>query len=292
MPELPEVETIRRTLEPRLVGRTFVQCAVLRDDVVRELTAPELSRWLVGQAVGRLSRKGKYLLFDLEPGPWLAFHFGMTGKLLWAESAGNLAPHTHMLAQLDDDSWLIYIDPRRFGRIIAGRGPLESAGEIVAMSDRLGPDAWSVTESELAQRLGGSSQSVKARLLDQRLLAGLGNIYADEALFRARINPLVPANLLNARQWGDLAREIRQLLREAVSRRGTTFSDYRDADDRPGEFKSLLLVYGRKGEPCAVCGRPIERSTVAGRGTHFCPRCQPDERHSPGDSVTDGEGEY
>ncbi|WPD19456.1 DNA-formamidopyrimidine glycosylase family protein [Thermaerobacter composti] len=411
MPELPEVETIRRDLERHLRGARVAGVRVLRPEVVVGASPAEFDRLLRGGRFLRFARRGKYLLFEVEvpdeaaaaalrrgrgarqgragsgaadaalhgtpsvasakgcvPGGrepaasaplgaarrprrrWLAIHLRMTGRLTLARRHEPLPPHTHVVWELADAGpWeeLRLSDPRRFGRVYLlgrsplGRGPglragdgarrqrdagmpptarsagagarsLQAAGGDPGRPDptpperrgdpdqpgprppewrgdpgrpdpippglrSLGPEPLGrrFTASELARRLAGRRAPIKAVLLDQRVVAGLGNIYADEALFRARLHPAHPAGSLSPTALRRLVRAVRRVLREALAAGGTTFSDYRDGLGRRGRFAQRLAVYGRAGEPCPRCGTPIAALPLAGRTAHFCPRCQP-----------------
>ena len=252
MPELPEVETVVRTVAPHLAGRRLVE--------VRAFThkpwAQSLGR-AAGQTIRVVRRYGKFILLDLDRG-LLAIHLGMTGKLL---AGGSRGPYTRALL-VCDGATVVFDDVRQFGSVRwLDREP---AG--------LGPDALKVTADEFLGRLQGHRGRIKALLLNQSFLRGLGNIYADEALFRARIHPLAAG--LGRERALRLHEAIVDVLSEAVAKGGSSVSDYVDADGRQGWFQFEHRVYRRTGEPCQVCGTPIKRMLVAQRGTHYCPRCQ------------------
>lgn len=257
MPELPEVETVVRSLAPILTDRVIISV---------EVTSPRVSRGPVAQACGRrilrVRRYGKYILIELETG-MLTVHLGMTGRLLWNAAPG---PHTHARIQLDSGA-VLFDDPRQFGRIEWSR---KTPGRL----SRLGPEPLEVPFDEFRERLLSRRGRVKSLLLNQQFLRGLGNIYADESLFRARIHPLSIAAQLSTRRARRLYDAIREVLAEAISKRGTSISDYVDAAGEQGAFQDYLRVYGRKGEPCLRCGAKVRRIVVAQRGTYFCPRCQ------------------
>jgi formamidopyrimidine-DNA glycosylase len=257
MPELPEVETIVRGLAPRLAGRRVVEVQVFSPLVV-----PVGLQWLRGRSIAAVRRHGKFIVLELKPGPEsLAIHLGMTGKLL---TSGGLTPYTRAVFTLDRGV-LYYDDIRQFGRI-------EKAGPRVA---RLGPDPFEIGEAAFAARLRARSAMVKPLLLNQTFLRGLGNIYADEALHRARIHPRAISRRIAAHRAALLHRAILEVLSESIERGGSSISDYVDADGRAGGFQLFHRVYGRAGEPCPSCGGAIRRIVVGQRGTHFCPRCQP-----------------
>lgn len=272
MPELPEVETIRRTLMPVLVGRTIADCIVLLPKVLENQEPAAFARAVSGRKIEDLTRRGKYLLFHLSGGRVLVVHLRMTGQLVYhppEAQPGAPAKHTHAVFRLDDGATLHYVDPRRFGRLRIAPAPAQPEG--------LGPEPLDGTFSPaiLRERLSRRRGRIKALLLDQGFLAGLGNIYADEALYRAGIHPERPADRLTAREVQALYHAIREVLAEAIRYRGTSIVNYVDGQGRPGEFQLRLNVYGRAGEPCPSCATPIARTRVANRGTYFCPRCQP-----------------
>ena len=262
MPELPEVETVVRTVSPHLTGRLvrgarFSSRFVLREDPI------ETARRLEGRTISVVRRHGKFIVLELSGGLTLAIHLGMTGKLLWDGVEG---PYTRAVFELDAGR-LLYDDIRQFGRI-------ELAERLPERIERLGPDALLTSEAEFAAILRGRRGRIKPLLLNQAFLRGLGNIYVDEALFRARIHPLAAAERLSPMRVRRLYRAIQEVLRTAIERGGSSISDYVDAEGRPGSFQELHRVYGREGAPCAECGTPIRRTVVAQRGTHYCPRCQ------------------
>ena len=271
MPELPEVETIARGLDPVLRGRRVE--AIWGSGLPLHLNRPVDLRALravaAGQSIARVRRRGKYLLIDLHQDKGVLVHLGMTGRLRVQPAGAPRAPHTHVVFGLAGGDELRFADARRFGWVEAG-APLAGVAALVA----LGPDPLSeLDESALAAALATSRAPVKAFLLDQRRIAGLGNIYVAEALFRARIHPATPARRLVGRA-PELLDAIRAALAGGIERRGTTLRDYVDAEGRQGDNASALLVYGRAGEPCPTCGAAIRRRVDSGRSTFFCPRCQ------------------
>lgn len=254
MPELPEVETIVRDLAPQLAGRRVVSVEIVAPLVVR--TPIEAA---AGQRITEVRRHGKFVVFDCDGG-LLSVHLGMTGKLLLD---GSRTPHTRVVFHLDTGT-LVYDDIRQFGRI-------EWEPPRLA---KLGPDPLAITAPEFVARLHARRGRIKPALLNQTFLRGLGNIYVDEALFRAGIHPrAIAARLSRARAEG-LHTAIQQVLRQAIEARGSSISDYVDASGNRGGFQRMHQVYGKEGEPCVVCGSPIKRIVVVQRGTHFCPRCQ------------------
>jgi formamidopyrimidine-DNA glycosylase len=273
VPELPEVETVRRRLEPVLVGRRF-ECVEIEDPrLTRPEDPTEVAAELTGERVVALDRRGKYLVVRFESGRVLLIHLRMTGTLLHAP-AGRPAdvPHQRAVVNLDDGSDVVYRDVRRFGTWLL----MEPHGLDPYLAQRLGgePLGRGFTTKLLAGRLANRKAPVKAALLDQRTLAGLGNIYVDEALWRARIHPLRPARELEPDEVRALREGIKRALEAGIKRQGATLRDYRQPDGSSGSMQKEFKVYGRFGEPCDRCGTPIEKTRVAGRGTWYCPTCQ------------------
>ena len=260
MPELPEVETVVRTVTPYLVGRRILQ-ARFTSKFVTPGNRTALGARLTGRTIRGVRRRGKFIVVELDQGT-LAIHLGMTGNLLAGGKAGE---HTHAFFTLDDGV-LLYNDPRQFGRIEWSAGPAKRVA-------KLGPEPLEISLEEFQKRMQRRTR-VKPLLLNQAFLAGMGNIYTDESLFRSGIHPLALAARLSAPRVARLHQAIRELLTEAIEHRGSTISDYRDADGASGAFQLLHQVYGREGEPCTVCGTPIKKTLVAQRGTHHCPKCQ------------------
>jgi formamidopyrimidine-DNA glycosylase len=280
MPELPEVETTARSLRARLIGRRIE--AVDGVDWPRMLPNASqalLQEALVGRELVAVERRGKYLLLGVCEDVWLAIHRKMSGNLLLRHASEAAEAHTHLRLALDDGTELRFIDPRKFGRVYL----FLSSDELQAfLAERLGPDSLTdLDPGVLAAKLRGRTGRLKSLLLDQAFVAGVGNLYADEALWEAQLHPLRPADSLSEAEITRLAEAIRQVLTLAIDRRGTSFSSYRDADGTPGENQDFLSVYGRPGQPCPRCGAPISRILIAQRSTHFCPACQPAARPGP-----------
>jgi formamidopyrimidine-DNA glycosylase len=274
VPELPEVETVRASLEPLLVGRRFERVEIADERLTRPFDPRSVAAELEGERVESLERRGKYLVVRFESGRTLLIHLRMTGSLLHAPggAAADGDPHTHAVIRLDNGSDVAYRDVRRFGTWL-----LLEPGELDEyLAARLGaePLERGFGPSALGKRLAGRRAPVKAALLDQRTVAGMGNIYADEALWRARIHPLRPAGELTVDDVRALHRGVRQALTVGIARQGATLSDYRQPDGRRGSMQLEFRVYGQAGEPCPRCGTPIEKTRVAGRGTWYCPSCQ------------------
>jgi formamidopyrimidine-DNA glycosylase len=284
MPELPEVETVRRGLEPRLAGRT-IEAADIRDG---RLTAPldplEVGLELGGERFAGVGRRGKYLLFELDSGRTLVVHLRMTG---WfhhrpAGAADPMPEHVRATFALDDGSQLVYRDQRRFGTMrLIEPGDLEEHLRLRAGPEPLSPD-W--TPQRLRRDLAGRRAPVKALLLHQGIVAGVGNIYADEALWDARIHPLRPGGALSAAQVKRLHAAVVGALERGIDSRGASIRDYRDVDGERGGMQERFAVYSRTGEPCPRCGTPIRKIRVAQRGTHYCPRCTRPPAVSPSPS--------
>jgi formamidopyrimidine-DNA glycosylase len=275
VPELPEVETVRASLEPALVGRRFERVEITDPRLTRPLDPDEVAAELNGEVVQALERRGKYLVVRFRSGRVLLIHLRMTGSLGHHRN-GNLDedPYRRAVVRLDDGSDVTYRDVRRFGTWLL----LEPHEELPYLTARLGeePLGEGFTTGVLATRLHGRRAPVKAAILDQRAAPGMGNIYADEALWRARIHPLTPAGELTRAEIRRLQRGIRDALRAGIARQGTTLRDYRTPTGARGTMQDELRVYGRDGEPCLRCGTEIARTRVAGRGTWFCPSCQPE----------------
>ncbi|MCY0897762.1 MAG: bifunctional DNA-formamidopyrimidine glycosylase/DNA-(apurinic or apyrimidinic site) lyase [Firmicutes bacterium] len=276
MPELPEVETIRRYLAEVLPGEQIYAVPHLDPRMVKGslMGAQDIARRLVGARFLEVERRGKFLLLPMSSGGTLLFHLGMSGRLLLVHPNDPLFKHTHVRLVLEHAE-LRLVDPRRFGRVAwvnqdndglqLGLEPLSSA----------------FCTGTLAKLFEGRRASIKHVLLDQRCVAGLGNIYADEALFWARIHPMTAAGSLSRAEITRLVRAVKRVLRQSLIHRGTSFSDYVDALGHPGDNQQFLSVYGREGDACIRCRRgTIARQVVAGRSSHFCPVCQPQQSES------------
>ena len=262
MPELPEVEIIVRGLAPRLRGRRIERVEATRSRVA----APGVAE-AAGYRIEGLRRWGKYIDADLEregSRAHLVVHLGMTGQLVWNGEPGK---HTRVVIGLDGGDELLYNDIRQFGHV-------RFAPRLPARLAELGPEPLEITAPDFARRWRARRAMAKALLLDQTFLRGLGNIYADEALFRARIHPRAIAARLKPQRAAALHRAIQRVLREAIRRGGSSIANYISSDGLPGEFQQRHRVYGRTGLPCRVCGTLIRRLVIASRGTHFCPKCQ------------------
>jgi formamidopyrimidine-DNA glycosylase len=274
MPELPEVEITRRHLAEAMSDNRFSLVSVTHPRTARHNggdTGVVESR-LTGRKVVEVGRKGKFLVMPLDDGQTMVAHLGMSGR--FAVDPTEVAPHTHFSAEMDDGRRVVFVDPRTFG-FIAVFDPDELTGSGLA---RLGPDAWEgpPTVSELAESFRGRTASIKALLLDQGPISGLGNIYADEALFLAGIDPRAPGGTLDPDDLENLLDAARVVLGAAIDKGGTSLDDlaYLLPDGRAGENLAQLKVYGRTGEECFRCGDVIDRVVIRSRSTHFCPGCQ------------------
>jgi formamidopyrimidine-DNA glycosylase len=279
VPELPEVETIRRQLADRVAGRTIVEAEVFDPLWCRPRTPEEVEADLRGELIASLGRRGKYLVMELEDERFLVMHLRMTGNFLWVPEAADAPgrPHLRVRLVLDDGNRLLFVDQRRFGTgvVLDGRDALEEY-----LAERIGPEPLDpgFTPDVLAREARGRKAPVKAFLLDQRHVAGVGNIYADEALFRARIHPLRPAGRLRRAELERLHTGIVEALEAGIQRQGASIDNYRDANGERGSMQDEFLIHLREGKPCVRCGRPVVKMTAAGRGTYVCRTCQPAPR--------------
>jgi len=276
MPELPEVETLRRDLRERVLGRTFVEVWVSPDAprLVREQSPEEFRKALMGRRIDDIGRRGKYLDFILSDGQHLVVHRRMSGNFLHRRDGAGPDPYLRAVFRLDDGSELRYCDLRKFGSMWLVADPaLVLAG--------LGPEPLDpgFTPAELERRVGHRAAPIKSVLLDQRAIAGLGNLYSDEALFAARIHPQRPARSLSRKEFrrlhGGIVAALEQGLRNRGSSLGSSLRDHVNLDGVPGSNQDRVQVFQRTGEPCYTCGTPIRRMRLGGRSTHYCPRCQP-----------------
>lgn len=274
MPELPEAETIVRGLRPALHGAVISRARVLRPDILRTSTA-RFRKQVAGRRIEHVGRRGKNIVMELDPPGFLVVNLGMTGRLLTLPSA---SPSTHPAVRftLTDGGVLVYDDVRRFGSV-----EILTPGEWESRSAAMGPEPLDdrFTGRDMFARLQASRSPIRSWLLDQRRVAGVGNIYANEALWRARVHPARPANTLTRKEGHALHRAIRSVLLSAIEHGGTTLRDYRDASGRRGNNARRLGVYGRVRQPCVRCGTGIERIVFGNRSAFLCPECQPWEPH-------------
>lgn len=272
MPELPEVEVLKRSLEGRLVGRT-IEAVEIHSQALREPIDKKRLRRLAGRRIAALSRRAKYLLVELDSGETLVLHLGMSGRLTLAPKATPREAHEHLAFVLDRGEKLRFRDPRRFGLALVVRSS-ELARSAHFRHLGIEPLAGGLDGASLAALARGRRGPVKSFLMDGRLVVGVGNIYATEALHRASIHPARSVARLSAASWDRLARAVVSVLEQAIREGGTTLNDFTDGDGDPGEFQISLGVYGREGEPCPRCGRTVRRIVQAGRSSFYCPGCQ------------------
>jgi formamidopyrimidine-DNA glycosylase len=269
MPELPEVETIANGLNKRVAGDRIDSVWVGNKPEPLKSSAAEISAALEGAQVERVRRVGKHIVFDLGPAKaaggsqWIV-HLGMTGRMLVAAPETETPKHTHLVAKLASGRELRFIDPRRFGRLEVRQTSFSGPGS----------EPLNIDPEEFAQLFHASKAPIKAALLNQKLLHGVGNIYADEALFRAYIRPRRRANTLTKPELRKLHVSLQKVLHAAIAAGGSSISDYVDADGEAGFFQIQHRAYGREGKPCLTCKTPIKKIVVGGRGTHYCPKCQ------------------
>ena len=273
MPELPEVETMVRDLQARIPGHVIVGAEISWDRIVGHPDSASMLRGVVDRRIESVERRGKFALLQLDGNKILGIHRGMTGSVLLRKSGSPEDRFVRARFMLDDGTEMRLDDSRKFGRLfLVG----SQANGYKPPWDRLGVEPLSklFTINALAHGLAGRRAAIKTVLLNQRVIAGIGNIYADESLFAARILPTRPAMSLSRGEVAKLRRAIVATLNSAIEERGTTFSTYRDVDGTSGDNQQKLMVFHRHGQRCPRCGKPIERIVLGARGTHFCPRCQ------------------
>ena len=272
MPELPEVEVVRRGLEPLLVGRVIVDAACLGPRLRLAPPLAEIERLAVGGKGRELRRRGKYLLLELDNQTRLVFHLGMTGRLGVFPKNEQIKTHDHWLFALDDQTELRFNDTRRFGSLQL----LPPGQDEATIFGALGPEPLQggFSVAYLLSRAQGRRQPVKSFLMDNRVVVGIGNIYASESLFAARVLSTKPAGTLSLAACRRIVTSSRQVLSQAIAAGGTTISDFANASGEAGYFQLQLMVYDRAGQPCRVCGATIRKIVLGGRSTFFCPRCQ------------------
>jgi formamidopyrimidine-DNA glycosylase len=274
MPELPEVETVRRGLALKMTGRHIIQAELRRQDLRRPFP-PMLARTLTGAKIGALRRRGKYILVELDENGTLLLHLGMSGRITTGDAATPHATHDHVILSLDDGTVVRFNDARRFGLIDYMRRGEEAAHPLLA---GMGPEPLEpgFTGRYIAEKLAGKMTPIKSALLDQKVVAGLGNIYVCEALYRAGISPRRIAATVSGARADKLAAAIRAVLNDAIEAGGSSLRDYVQADGELGYFQHRWAVYGKEGEPCpgCTCAEGVRRITQAGRSTFFCARKQ------------------
>ncbi|MHB8790014.1 MAG: bifunctional DNA-formamidopyrimidine glycosylase/DNA-(apurinic or apyrimidinic site) lyase [Desulfobulbaceae bacterium] len=276
MPELPEVEVTRQGLLPALPGCRIVKIGRSSKRLRVEVSLSLLNRHLRGETIKTIDRRAKYLLFRLAGGATLVLHLGMSGKLSLVPAEAPRALHDHLWLELDTGMELRFNDARRFGSILlwpAAKAPqMEAAFGAQLGVEPLGPD---LSDSYLLARSSSRTQSVKSLLMDSRVVAGIGNIYANEILFAAGLHPLTPANRVQRAQWQKIVTASRRILRAAIRAGGSTIADFLGASGHPGYFQLQFTVYKRQGQRCRKCGQAIVKTIAGGRATYFCPNCQP-----------------
>lgn len=275
MPELPEVETVRAIMHREVTGRRIIGVSLRKFPGVIGATPPdEFTTLVTHRSILAPERRGKYLLLPLDNGHALVIHLRMTGRLLVTRSESPPVRFEHLALHLDDGNDIRFADQRKFGRVL----PMSLDDARRALSTALGPEPLSreFTGAYLVERMRNRSAPIKTFLLDQRHVAGLGNIYVDEALFRSKIHPLTPAGEITQSQVASLVRSIRRVLRSAIENQGTTFFSFENPYGERGSNEQFLSVYGRarEGLPCVRCGKPLAWFKLAGRGTSYCPNCQ------------------
>ncbi|MBC7658692.1 MAG: bifunctional DNA-formamidopyrimidine glycosylase/DNA-(apurinic or apyrimidinic site) lyase [Chitinophagaceae bacterium] len=276
MPELPEVECLTRAVQEVLVGRTITHATFHRKDLRWPIPTQEFTKLLVGSPVLNVRRRSKYMLVETKHGCGI-FHLGMTGNILLSPNEESAWKHTHasfrVLDQNQDPLFLHFVDPRRFGSILAC-----TTNELVyhPLLVKLGPEPLEIEDlaDHLWERSRGKSVAVKTFLMDAHNVVGVGNIYANESLFRAGVRPTRPASKVKRVEWAKIADQVQSVLKEAIIAGGTSFRDYRHADGGPGYFELSLQVYGRAGEECGQCGSFVKLKKLGGRATYYCPECQ------------------
>jgi formamidopyrimidine-DNA glycosylase len=273
MPELPEVETIKRELRPRIRGKSIIDCIMLREDVIAHPSPREFCRSIIGEKILDVTRRAKYLILELTNEKSLIFHLRLSGTMVLAPLDAEPEKFTRLVLKLDNLQ-LLFKEPRVLGRaylIKSGEMPNNLKGFF-----RLGcePISEDFDAAYLRQKIKHRKARIKSLLLDQHICAGMGNIYSDEALFRAGIRPLRRAYRITNKEIPKLIKALRQVIHEGIANFGTSVSDYRRTDGQDGNFQNFLCVYGREGEPCRKCGTKIVLKKIGNRSTRYCPNCQ------------------
>lgn len=269
MPELPEVETVKNEISPYVIGRRITGVSLLWEGIVRESSIPEFRSRLIGQEITGVSRRGKYLFFSLSNGDLLNVHLKMTGSLIIGHDSAEPPRYTRAIIHLDNDTSIFFRDPRKFGI-------LRLAKDKISIVGKLGPEPLEAgfTPAVLARLLAKRTAPVKALLCDQNVVAGIGNMYADEALFAAGIHPLRTGGSLSQEEIKRLHQAIRHVLRAGISKQGASTDTYYRPDGTRGTAHDEFQVAHGRGKSCPRCGTPIQRIAVRNRGTYFCPKCQ------------------
>ncbi|MEI6397862.1 MAG: bifunctional DNA-formamidopyrimidine glycosylase/DNA-(apurinic or apyrimidinic site) lyase [Pseudomonadota bacterium] len=273
MPELPEVESLVRGVRQELLGKRFVDVSFLRPDVREVIPAARLKDILVGETVTEVTRRGKYMLIHTNKGA-LGVHLGMSGRFVGASKSALLVAHTHARFEVNDGLEYRFIDPRRFGRLFSLEPGEVGSHPFLAKLGVEPLDPGVDLRGVLLEASRNRRQPVKVFLMNSEVVVGVGNIYASEVLWRAKINPHTVVNKIPVRKFIEISRQIIDVLSEAIKAGGTTFRDYRDKDGNPGYFQENLAVYGRQAKPCGRCSSKIVKTTQAARSTYHCPICQ------------------
>lgn len=273
MPELPEVETISRSLTEKIIGKKIFQVEVFMAKLIKTHHVEQFKAVLKGLTIRDIARRGKYLIINFQEGWSLVVHLRMTGQLVVRQAQDEIIKHTHAVFTFEDKTQLRFIDIRQFGTMhLVMNDKLDEISGIQTLGpEPLGED---FTLPYLISALAGKKTKIKAFLLDQKWIAGLGNIYVDEALFQAKIHPLKEAGNLTRTEIERLFHAVRETIKAGIEHRGTTLKDYVDAEGNKGTFQFRLKAYGRSGQACSTCGSLIIREKVAGRSSHICPKCQ------------------
>ncbi len=265
MPELPEVETIKRELEKAVRGKKIVEVIINNPKVIKEPRKGEFVKGLKGKTIKSILRKGKLLILELSSGKSLTIHLKMTGQLVYPGDA----KHSRVSFKLSDGKLLDFNNRRLLGEL-----RLVDDWKSLKFVKELGPEPFDLTMPKFKQMLANKKTKIKPLIMDQKFISGVGNLYAVEALFRAKIHPEKAASILSDKQKEVLFKKIKEVLRKAISHKGSTVDQYVQLSGKPGEYVKYHKVYNRKGEPCVVCRTPIKRIALGGRGTYFCPTCQ------------------
>lgn len=272
MPELPEVETIVRSLRPIITGKEIVEVMINYPPIIGYPDSESFRLELIGRKIEQVSRRGKYIVMEVTGGELLVTHLRMSGKLFYVLKDVPVKKHTHVVITFSDESQLRFVEVRKFGRMfLISENNLAQAGGYVT----LGPEPLEMTEENFLEKLENKRTKIKPLLLKQEFIAGIGNIYADEALFLSKLHPERTADTLTLLEKRRLFKSIREVLLRGIENRGTTKRDYVDSFGETGQNQNYLNVYGREGEECKICGTFILRSKVGGRSSHHCPHCQP-----------------
>jgi len=273
MPELPEVETIKNTLEQLVLGKTIARVQVDLPRIIRHPAVDEFQQIIEGKSIDAIKRRGKFLLFQLTDNWTIISHLRMEGNYGLFKSDEPVAKHTHVTFQFTDCTQLRYRDTRQFGTMdLVNTSDVANHKSIANLG--IEPFDPNFTEQYLYDQIIKKQKSIKAVLLDQDIIAGIGNIYADEILFRSKVSPMVATNKLTKEDIGNICKNTKLVLKEAIKVGGSSIKSYVNGLGKMGMFQQQLLVYKQDGKPCVVCGEEIQKTRTAGRGTHYCPNCQ------------------